>query len=235
MLFAPVLLLTGLPGTEAIPFLAVSTVVHVAYLAALVAAYSHGDFSLTYPMARGSGALLAAVGGVALLGDELGLAAWIAILVVVAGLMSLAGRHAETAEYGWALLTGLTIGAYSVVDAEGARRTAGVSYAITLMVLTAIGLSAWGLVRGRGPALVASMSGQWRRYLVAGACATLAYTLVLSAVRHAPVGYVAMLRESSIVIGAAVGWVVLDERLGARRVASSVLIAAGLGLLVLAR
>ncbi|MSO38259.1 MAG: EamA family transporter, partial [Acidimicrobiia bacterium] len=59
-----------------------------------------------------------------------------------------------------------------------------------------------------------------------------AYSLVLVAVRFAPVGYVATLRESSIVIGAAVGWLFLHERLGGRRLISSIVIALGLVALV---
>ncbi len=59
--------------------------------------------------------------------------------------------------------------------------------------------------------------------------------MVLVAVRLAPVGYVAMLRESSIVIGAVAGWLLLKEHLGRHRVVSSVVIAAGMGLLVVVR
>ena len=38
----------------------------------LAAAYDHGDFSVAYPIARGSGAALAGLGGILLLGDDLG-------------------------------------------------------------------------------------------------------------------------------------------------------------------
>ena len=81
----PVLVVTGLPSVEAVPFLAASAVVHVFYVRALVAAYHHGDFSLAYPLARGGGALTAAVLGVIALGDGLGLDGWLALLVVTVG------------------------------------------------------------------------------------------------------------------------------------------------------
>jgi len=63
---------------------------------------------------------------------------------------------------------------------------------------------------------------------VAGVCTATAYALVMVAVRHAPVGYVAMLRESSVVIGALVGWRFLHEPMGGRRLVSSVVMLAGL-------
>ena len=75
--------------------------------------------------------------------------------------------------------------------------------------------------RGRGHDLVASLPAQWPKYVGAGACLTGAYGLVLVAVKHAPVGYVATLRESSVVMGAAMGWLLLHEPLGGRRLVSS--------------
>ena len=86
----PVLLFTGVPTAASVPFvLAVSALVHVVYVRALIAAYHHGDFSLAYPLARGGGALTAALLGIVALGDGLGLGGWLALLVVTMGLASL--------------------------------------------------------------------------------------------------------------------------------------------------
>jgi multidrug transporter EmrE-like cation transporter len=61
----------GVPGASALPFLAASSLVHVLYVIALTRAYQHGDFSFAYPLARGAGALIAAIGGVLFLADSL--------------------------------------------------------------------------------------------------------------------------------------------------------------------
>ncbi len=236
LLFAPVLVLIGPPGIATGPFLVASGLIHVGYVAALVAAYRHGDFSLAYPLSRGTGALLAALGGVLLLGDHLPWPAWGAIGVVALGLSLLVGRGTPLVEFRFALLTGVTIGVYTLVDSAGSRRaTDGLSYGIAVTACSAVALSAWGLARGRGPALMRSVRPHWWRYLVAGGCLTGAYSLVLVAVRFAPVGYVAVLRESSIVLGAYAGWVFLGERLGGRRLAASLVVTAGLVGLILAR
>jgi hypothetical protein len=63
LLFLPVMFIAGPPQGEALAWLTLSTVVHVGYISALVRAYHNGDFSMAYPMARGSGAVLAAIGG----------------------------------------------------------------------------------------------------------------------------------------------------------------------------
>ena len=90
VLALPVLLFTGLPDADVVPYLLATTVVHVLYIGALVQAYHHGDFSLAYPLARGGGALIAAVGGVVFLSDTLSAGAWLGIAIVVGGLASLA-------------------------------------------------------------------------------------------------------------------------------------------------
>ncbi len=226
---SPALVVLGGPGRVAVPWLAISGVLHVGYLLFLVAAYRHGDFSLAYPLARGGGALVAALGGAAFLGDHLTWPAWMAIAVVASGLGSLVGWQVPGRTVRDALLTAVSIGAYTLVDAHGSRLSAdSVAYGFASTVVSAAGVSAVFLARGRGPALVAAWPGHWRRWTVAGTCSATAYALVLAAVRHAPVGYVAMLRETSVVLGALIGWRVLREPLGARRLVSSVVILAGL-------
>jgi drug/metabolite transporter (DMT)-like permease len=228
----PVLAFVGLPGTVAAPYLAASTAVHTVYVFTLVRSYRHGDFSLAYPLARGSGALVAAIGGVVLLDDSLSAWSWVAIAIVITGVLLLVGRRIEGFTVAWALLTGALIGVYSLIDSAGARRTDGVQYGLTLMSCSALGLTIACLAGGRGPAFAASFRRAWPRYAVGGACTAAAYTMVLAAVRLAPVGYVAVLRESSVVIAALVGWLVLHERLGRRRVVAAAVILAGLVLLV---
>ena len=147
----PVLLVTGLPPSAAVPYLAASSLVHVVYVAALVRAYHHADFSFAYPLARGGGALLAAIGGVAFLSDDLSTLSWLAIAIVVAGLASLVRPHVGLLALGWALLTALTIGIYTTLDAAGARRTdSGLAYGIVLVIGSGAAMSVVGVARGRG-------------------------------------------------------------------------------------
>jgi drug/metabolite transporter (DMT)-like permease len=232
LLFVPVLLVIGPPGTAVVPFLVASSCVHVVYVVALVRAYHHGDFSFAYPIARGGGALLAAIGGVVFLSDSLDAAEWLAILVVVVGLVSLVRPGVSAIAVAWAALTALTIGTYTTIDIEGARRSAGFSYGISVVLGVGLALTVTGIVVGRGPAFVHSFTASWSRYLLGGVLATVAYSMVLAAGRLAPAGYVAALREFSVVLGALAGWLLLHERLGRARVISALVVAAGLVMLV---
>lgn len=229
LLVIPVSVALGGPGMASVPWLATSGLVHVAYIVGLVSAYEHGDFSLAYPLARGGGALAAAVGGAVLLGDELPWPAWVAVAVVAGALISLMGRGVSLWSVRGALLTAAAIGTYTLVDARGSRASVDpLAYGLTTTATAAVGVSLVFLVRGRHRALVAAWPDHRARWVVAGACLATAYTLVVVAVRHAPVGYVAMLRESSVVLGAFLGWRFLHESLGGRRLVSSLVILAGM-------
>ena len=232
LLTLPVIAVVGLPGWVALPWLVLSGVVHRFYGEGLAAAYTHGDLSATYPVARGGGALLAAVGGVALLDDHLSVPAWIALGIVAVGLVSIRGRGG-TAGLGWAAFTAVCIATYTLIDSHGAREVdSGIRYGLATIPCAALGVSAASLVRRRAPGLRAAWPNEWRRWIIGGACTAIAYTLVLAAVRLAPVGYVTALRESSVVLGALAGWLLLHEAMGAKRLVSAGIILAGLVLLV---
>jgi drug/metabolite transporter (DMT)-like permease len=235
VIFLPVLPFVGLPGGSALVYLAVSAVVHVVYILFLSSAYHHGDFSLAYPLARGGGALLAAIGGVAFLGDHLSAPAWLSIAIVVTGLASLIRPGGERVALLYAGLTALTIGTYTTLDAAGARESSGFGYAVLLTLSTGVAMTVTGTVGGYGARFLTAIRTDRRRLVLGGIASTLAYSLVLAAARLAPVGYVAALRESSVVLGAAAGWLLLHERLGRARLASSAVVAGGLVLLIVVR
>lgn len=239
LLVIPVLFVIGWPDAVVLPYLAGSALVHVAYVIGLVAAYTHGDFSFAYPLARGGGALVAALGGVLLLSDHLSAPAWLAIAIVAGGLASLIRPGTSRLAILWAGFTAVTIGIYTLIDSAGARAVSGdamvgVRYGFALMPCTAITISVANVARGRTRAFVDVLPRLWPKFLVAAVFLTAAYTLVLVAVRipGVQVGYVTVLRESSIVMGAAAGWLLLHERLGKHRLISSCVIVTGMILLI---
>lgn len=208
--------------------------IHVPYCWFLARAYDHGDFSLVYPMARGGGALLAAIGGILFLGDELSGWALAAICLVALGLFLLGGR-ARGPEMVAALAVAATIGAYSVVDAKGIRSTHTPLYALATFVGTGTTTTVFGLATGRAAAMRSAMTANWRRFTMMGIASATTYGMVQIAFERAPVGYVTALRESSVVIAAFAGSRMLGESAGHRRLAASGVVVSGLVLLVLAR
>lgn len=212
-------------------YAALSGLIHVPYLAGLARAYEHGDFSLAYPLARGGGALLAGVGGIVLLGDDLDGWSVVAIVAVVAGIALLA-VGAPVDQVAPALFVAVTIGAYTVVDSWGARELGGVLYPFASFAATGAILSVHGVATGRATALLALRPAAWRTAVVTAVMAIVTYTLVLLAVQRAPVGYVAALRESSVVLAAFIGTRYLSETGTRRRTIAASIVLAGLVLLV---
>lgn len=229
-----IVVFTGVPSNFTWWPVIASGAVHLYYVVALARAYDIGDFSVTYPIARGSGALLAAAGGVMFLGDSLAPAMGVGILIAVAGIVLLAGR-ADSAHVRAGLTVALTIGGYSVIDSHGSRTNGGGIYPLLLFVSTSVFLTAHGLMAGKRRAMLRAMGASWPRYLLAGAASALTYWMVLIAVQRAPVGYVTALRESSVVIVALVGTRYLGEEHMRRRLVAATVVVAGLVVLVAGR
>jgi drug/metabolite transporter (DMT)-like permease len=201
---------------------------------ALAWAYRHGDFSLAYPIARGGGALLAATGGLVLLGDHLSWLSIAAIIVIVTG-MGLLAVGADRSHVVAALVVAAAIGGYTLVDSHAAREYGKITYVFATQVVTGLSASCTGLAIGRGRELMPALRTAWPRTTVAAVMTITAYGLVLVAVRHAPVGYVAALRESSVLIAVVVGAKLLGEGRARMRGTAAALIVSGLVLLVAAR
>ena len=208
-----------------------SGAMHVPYLMLLSRAYDRGDFSMSYPIVRGAGALAAAAGGVLFLHDTLSLTSTIGILLAVLGLFVLA-KSGSWHVVGAALSVASTIAVYSVVDGHGTRQSQPVAYALALNIAAALFVSLYASVRSRKQ-MIPTMRAHWKIMGAAGVFSTVAYMLVMIAYRHAPVGYVASLRESSVVIAAFAGWKMLDEGDHRRRITSAAIVLVGLVVLVI--
>jgi drug/metabolite transporter (DMT)-like permease len=101
VLYAPVVavaLLLSPPRltAEAWVFLTGTGLLQVGYFLFLQTGYARGDLSLVYPVGRGSGALLAALAGIVLLGERPGPAGLAGIALVVLGVLML-GAHGTSA------------------------------------------------------------------------------------------------------------------------------------------
>ena len=213
---------------------AMSGIIHLPYCILLAKAYGVGDFSLAYPIARGGGALIAGLGGIALLGDTFSPVGVVGMVIVAIGLFALAGRGAS-AQVIVAVGVAMTIGIYSVVDAKGIRSVDTPLYAAASFVCITTSTSVYALATGRRGDMVAAMCKYWRRFVTMGVASGVTYGLVQIAFQRAPVGYVTCLRESSVVIAAFVGTRYLGEGQAVRRIVASVVVVAGLLLLVLGR
>ena len=230
-----VLAVTGLPARQAIPYVITSAVIHIGYDLGLMSSYRLGAFNQTYPIARGTSPLVVAVGAYFLAGEHLGPAALIGIVTLAAGLMSLAlsaGRlsRRDLPAVVAAVLTGLTIAAYSVTDGIGVRHAHN-PWAYTALLFVLMGPPVLAAAAIRRPLAAWRDGSTIQRGTVAGLLSTAAYGIVLWAQTRAPLAEIAAIRETSVVFAAFIGVAALGEDFGRRRVVAALVIATGIVLI----
>jgi drug/metabolite transporter (DMT)-like permease len=220
-----------------IPWIVASTVIHLFYFAALVESYRTGDLGHVYPIARGSAPLMTAAVSAFFVGERLNLLSWCGIVLLAAGVLLLSARgsreltHVDKRAVGFALLTALTICAYSVVDGLGARASHNsLSYVLWLFIGIALVLPPYALWRD-GRDVIPAMQRYWLRGFAGGGLQVLSYGIAVWAMTLAPIAIVASLRETSVLFGAILAVTVLKEPLRAIRIVAAVLILCGLVLL----
>src|SRR5579859_4825302 len=156
---APVAVLAAPPRSAAWPEIAGSMVLHLVYNLLLFESYRDGDFNQVYPIARGLAPPTVAVASVVIVGESLSVAQTAGVLVVSAVLLVLAsgGLHGSRRALVFAVLTGLVIASYTVVDGVGVRRSASVlgytSWLFTaegLLMAGALWVAVWRLGRPAG-------------------------------------------------------------------------------------
>lgn len=225
------------PASEAWPYLIASAVIHVAYYILLMRSFRLGDFGQAYPIARGTAPLIVTVLA-AVFAHEVpdgwaasGVALSCAGLTGVA-LWGLRGRRPDWAAIGAALATGASIAAYTVVDGLGVRASgSSLGYIAWLMAVEGVVIPAFAIHRWRGDT-VAVLKPVAAVGFLGAALSVAAYGLVLWAQTRAELAPIAALRESSIIVGAAIGAVFFKERFGAPRIAAAGLLVVGIGLML---
>jgi len=232
----PLLPFVSFPAQESWPFLVISIVVHGVYYVSLVNAYRHGDLSQVYPIARGAAPLMIALGAWGFADERLSLAEAAGVAIVSAGIMSLAApgriaRDGEIKAIGFALATSVTIALYSISDGMGVRRAGQpMSYIVWLFALEAVPVLLAGLWLRRGR-IVAAFGPTLVTGSIGGFISALGYGIVIWAMSLAPIAHVSALRETSVILAAAIGTLFLGERFGLRRVVAAAIVAGGAALL----
>ncbi|MGW4819317.1 EamA family transporter [Streptomyces sp. NPDC004227] len=227
----------ALPACGAWPYLLVSAAIHVVYYALLMKSFRLGDFGQAYPIARGTAPLVVTVLAAVFAHEVPDGWAAAGIAVSCAGLTGVAlwglrGRRPDWAAIGAALATGLAIAAYTVLDGLGVRASgSSLGYIAWLMAIQGVVIPAYAVWHWRGRT-VAALRPYAAVGLLGAALSVAAYALVLWAQTKAELAPIAALRESSIIVGAAIGAVFFKERFGAPRIAAAGLLVVGIGLML---
>ncbi|GAA4202584.1 DMT family transporter [Actinocatenispora rupis] len=218
----------------------VSAVLHIVYSLVLQTGYERADLSVVYPVARGVGPLVTMVVAVVVLGERPGPTALAGGLLVLAGITVVTTVRRQrtglpfTGGLAYGAATGAMIAAYTLWDDHsvtgwGLAPVVYFAFAVTMQAA----LLTPAAVRRRA-ALRAVVTGHWREIGTVAVLSPAAYILVLIAMRTMPVTIVAPARESSIVIGSLLAWLLFREAQPVRRLIGAVVVLGGITLVALA-
>lgn len=242
LLLAPVALATGAGvSSEALPFVAASAALELAYFVLLARAYRGGELGVVYPVARGSAPVVVLAAGVIGLGNGVSWVAALGVGLVAAGVLLLAARREGRREtplraekHGtprrdvlFGLAIGLSIAGYTLVDSEGLDHADPLAYLFLVAVVCAVAYNAGLLATGHRGEPNAALNP---RTALTAAAVFGAYAMVLAALELAPAAPVAAVRESSVVIAAMFAWLFLGEP---RRLGAAALVTAGVAAIAL--
>lgn len=219
------------------PIFAVAWVIHCLYKLLQAAAYTRGAYTVVYPVVRGTGPLFTVIGAYWLFGEVFNGVQWLGVAVLMAGIFGLAAynmmylkaeRETLNVALALAFVTGLFVAMYTTFDAYGIRATANPFtflawfFMIDGFLMPIIAYRRWHEMEN--PPDVAPLM---QRGVIGGVIAFASFGSIMMATRLDNVGEAAILRETSTVFAALIGWLVLKETVGPRRVALMALIALG--------
>ena len=249
------LLIVDMPGLVGWGFIAATIALHIWYFATLGYAYNTGDLSIVYPVARGLGLAIIPILGVFVIGESMSWQAVVGAVSIVTGLAFITISDVDNATIkrtarswllllknwrvvkrfrqlirpAWllAILTGVVIGIYSVVDAQGVKHVQPALYMFFLQLGGGLGMMAIQSRLETREAFIDEARRHWKILVIGGLLQFAAYTLVLTALTFSPVSYVGPLREISILVAVGYGAIVLKERVTVVRAGGALFIASG--------
>jgi drug/metabolite transporter (DMT)-like permease len=230
------LLFTGFPPRSMWLFALISMSLEAVYFILLSNAYSDHDFSLVYPIARGTAPAFLMLWSILFLrenptaGGILGIGMVVGGMVIIGATSLIQSRGSRLHIKGvlTALAVALIISLYTLIDGTAVKNGPPLPYALTMFMLVPVLTTTYNVRRFGWTHFAAAWNGPRIPLILAAILGVVAYLLALIAYTFAPLSYSGAIREVSVVIGAFLGWQFLEEKMGGTRVLGSIVIFAGI-------
>jgi len=243
VMFAPIFLVGVAPNVARYDGLVVLSVVGAVFVlinyVCLAWAYSHGDLSFVYPIARGSILLFLPILAYVTIGERVSGLGLAALGLIIGGIIALQlptlewrafatlGARLRSPATVFALLAALAAACYTLWDKRAVQRVPAFAYIYVYTFFTAAAYA--GFIWHRHPR--AEIAGQWRAHrgaiLQVGFFNITSYLLVLLALRTGTSSYVIALRQLSIAVGVVLGAWLLREHISTPKRVGVALIVGG--------
>lgn len=214
--------------------------VHILFEWLQASAFERGDFSVVYPIARGTSPLVSATLAIFVFGEQLQLGQWGGLLLLSGAIFSFALLNIRSRRFSaeeqagmrlavmTAFVTGFAIALYTIVDAYGIRLAENpFTFLAWFFVMGGFGFPIIAYRRWRRIAVKPPLNELAIRGVFGALIAYLSFGSIMLATRLDKVGEAAALRETSIIFAAAIGVLFFKEKVTLAQLALILLIAAG--------
>ena len=216
--------------------LIVSYLIHILYEYLQASAFSKGDFTIVYPIARGTGPIVAMVFALIFFSERFSVWQWIGGIGLSSAIIGLALVNIRRATHlsnlrsaiAAALATGVMVACYTAFDAYGIRQAANpMTFIVWFFTMGGVGFPLIAAMRWRGLQAKPPLGDLALRGIFGGIIALMSFGSIMLALRLGSVGEAAALRETSIVFATAIGVLIFNEKIDATRLGLIACIAAG--------
>ena len=226
------IILLPAPSAASIPFIIASVFIHQGYQWFLLSSYQIGDLTKVYPIARGSGPLVATIISILFLGLVLDNLIILSICFICLGILVLGifdrsnKKNSKIIQY--SLFTGFFIGLYSLVDGYGARASlSAITYISWSFLLNAFLFSVVLNLKKHKNIFKKVMNRGKQIFWIGGTLSYVIYIIVVWAFTKAPIPTIGALRETSIFFSIFIGYFFLKEKITPTKIFSIIFILAG--------
>lgn len=212
-------------------------VIHIGYKTMQAQTYILGAYTVVYPVVRGTGPLFAVIGAGLVFNESFALGQWLGVAILLVGIFGLGiynllyletNRETLKPALLMAVGTGVFVALYTTYDAYGIRATANpFTFLAWFFFLDGLAIPPYAAWRYSKMAHKPKLAPLMRRGVLGAFVAYFSFGSIMVATRLDSVGEAAVLRETSTVFAALIGWVILGEKVGPRRLVLMALIALG--------
>jgi drug/metabolite transporter (DMT)-like permease len=226
-----------IPEPRLWPIFLVIFLIHFIYKLLQAFAYSKGSFTVVYPVVRGTSPIFTVFGAYILFGETFSLTQWLGVLLLLMGIFGLAlynliylekSRETLPVALIFAVCTGSFVAIYTTIDAYGIRLAIDpLAFIVWFFLFDSLSITPYAIYRWFNLIERPNLFPLAIRGVAGGIVAFFSFGSIMLATRLDKVGEAAVLRETSTVFAAIIGWVFLKETVGPRRVLLMALIAFG--------
>jgi drug/metabolite transporter (DMT)-like permease len=214
-----------------------SLIIHLGYKLTMALAYERAAYTVVYPVVRGTGPLVTVLAASIIFQERFSLVQWLGVACLSGGIFLLALRNLSEERLDpralkiglfWAVLGGVSVAIYTTYDAYGIRQSPDpFTFLAWFFFVTALDFPIIAWVHYRRMPQPPTLAPLMVRGAIGAVIAWVSFGGVMMATRLDKVGEAAVLRETSVVFAALIGWLFLGDRVGPRKAALMALVALG--------